>query len=278
MLAGAALIAAALAPLSADAQETAEKAGGSTLRICASKVEPPYSTAKGDGFENKIATEVAEAMGRKAEFVWFDRPAIYLVRDGLDKKLCDVVLGVDATDERVLVTKPYFRTGYAYLTKADAAIGHSWEDAGKPDVVKYAFRFYSPAELIIKQLGKYEGTVSYQLSLVNFEDKRNKYTQIPADRLVSEVASGNADLGIVFASDVARYVKSSSTPLKLTMIADDFSTADGRKVPLHFDQAMGVRKDDKALAEALDAAIDKARPEIERTLAEEGVPVLKPNT
>ncbi len=32
-------------------------------------------------------------MGRKVQFVWSDKPAIYLVRDFLDKKLCDVVAG-----------------------------------------------------------------------------------------------------------------------------------------------------------------------------------------
>ena len=50
----------------------------------------------GSGLENRIATAVAEAMGRKAQFVWLAKPAIYLVRDGLEKKTCDVVVGLDS--------------------------------------------------------------------------------------------------------------------------------------------------------------------------------------
>ena len=67
----------------------------SVLRICAAANEAPYSTSDGTGFENRIADAVAKAMGRKADFVWSDRPAIYLVRDQLDPKNCDVVIGVD---------------------------------------------------------------------------------------------------------------------------------------------------------------------------------------
>lgn len=249
------------------------------LRVCASKIEQPYSEKDAKGFENKIAIAVADAMGRKAEFVWFDKAAIYLVRDGLDKNLCDVVFGVDAEDERVLATVPYFRTGYVYVTKADGpALEPSWKSIETTDVGKIAVRFSTPGELILKATGKYEENVSYGLSLVNFEDKRNKYTQVAANRLATEVASGEAGASIAFASDVARYVKASSTPLKMTMIDDDFAPADSPKIPLHFDQAIGVRKDDTELKTALDAGIEKAKPAIAKILADEGIPTLKPNT
>jgi mxaJ protein len=271
-----ALLAATLAlPLASGAADAAE-----TLKVCASKIEAPYSTAKADGLENKIAKIVAKAMDREVDYVWFDKAAIYLVRDGLDKKLCDVVFGVDADDERVKATKPYFRTGYVYVTKASGGpeLGSSWKDVETSGATKFAVRFSTPAELILKAAGKYEENVSYGLSLVNFEDKRNRYTQVAADRLVSEVVNGDADASIAFASDVARFVKASPTPLKMTMLEDNFAPADGPKIPLHFDQAIGVRKDDQKLAGALDEALVKAAPEIEKALADEGVPTLKPNS
>jgi mxaJ protein len=275
---GAAGLTALLATTGALSQAAGAKADAGKLRVCASKIEAPYSTAKGDGLENKLARIVAKAMGREVEFVWFDQAAIYLVRDGLDKELCDVVFGVDSGDERVRVTQPYFRTGYVYVMKADRPeIGTSWKDVETADLNKIAVRFSSPGELILKATGKYEENVSYGLSLVNFQDKRNRYTQVEAERLVSEVANGTADLSIAYAADVARFVKASSTPLRMTMIDDDFArAADGLKIPLHFDQAIGVRKGDEALAAALDEALVKAKPEIEQALAEEGVPLLKP--
>lgn len=248
-----------------------------TLKVCASKIEAPYSNANGDGLENKIAKAVATAMGREIEFVWFENAAIYLVRDGLDKQVCDVVFGVDAQDERVKATKPYFRTGYVFVTRQDGPdFGSSWKKLEGSDASRFAVRFSSPGEIILKATGKYEDNVSYGLSLVNFQDKRNKYTQVEAAKLVNEVVNGDADAAIAFGSDVARYVKGASKPLRMTVIDDDFKYGE-QAVPLHYDQAMGVRKDDEALAAELDAALEKARPEIDRIVAEEGVPTLKPN-
>ncbi len=56
------------------------------------------SLEDGIGLENKIGVALAEAMQLKPQFVWSDRPAIYIVRDYLDKKLCDVVIGLDTGD------------------------------------------------------------------------------------------------------------------------------------------------------------------------------------
>src|SRR4051812_9152741 len=69
------------------AQAEGPKPDPSTLRICAAASQPPLSMKDGSGLENRIAAAVAEAMGRKPVFVWSSKPAIYLVRDGLDKKL-----------------------------------------------------------------------------------------------------------------------------------------------------------------------------------------------
>ena len=93
--------------------------------------EAPYSQSNGTGFENRIAEAVAKAMGRKADFVWSDRPAIYLVRDQLDPKNCDVVIGVDSDDPRVLTTKPYYRAPYVFVERADSPLDiTSWDSPG----------------------------------------------------------------------------------------------------------------------------------------------------
>ena len=72
-----------------------------SLRICAAKKQPPLSLEDGSGLENKIGVALAEAMNLKAQFVWSDKPAIYLVRDFLDKSLCDIIVGLDGLDPRV---------------------------------------------------------------------------------------------------------------------------------------------------------------------------------
>ncbi|MFK8252997.1 methanol oxidation system protein MoxJ [Ancylobacter terrae] len=277
-------IALAAAGLAAAGLAFAGLAGAATgtateLRICASNVEAPFSAKDSSGFEDRIAIALAQAMDRKPVFVRNDKPGVYLVRDQLETNNCDVVMGVDAGDPRLATSKPYYRTGYVLLTKADRNItADKWDDPQVKDQSRFAVRFYSPAETLLKRIGRFEDNAAYMYSLVNFVSRRNQWTQVPGDRIVSEVAGGEADVGIAFAPEIARYVKSSSTPLRMTVIANGIDKPDGSEIPLHYDQAVGVRKDDAALLADINAGIDKARPQIERILGEEGIPLLKPNS
>lgn len=249
------------------------------LRVCASEVEAPFSQKDGKGFENRIADVLATAMGRKAVFVWTSKPGIYQVRDQLDAKLCDVVMGVDTGDARVLSSKPYYRTSYVLVTRADRNItAADWQDPQIKDLGRFAVRFYSPGETMLKRLGKYEDNAAYLYGLVNFKSPRNQYVQIPGDRLVSEVASGEADVAFAFAPEVARYVKASQVPLRMSLAGNSITRFDGTDVPLHYDQSVAVRLDDAALLAQIDAALVTARPKIDEILADEGIPLLKPNS
>jgi mxaJ protein len=88
------------------------------------------------------------------------------------------------------------------------------------------------------------------------------------------VISGAADVAVGFAPDVARYVKASSAPLRMTLIEDDAAKSNGEKVPQRFDQSVAVRRDDKALLTEIDQALVAARPKIDDILKAEGVPLL----
>ncbi|WP_019904722.1 methanol oxidation system protein MoxJ [Methylobacterium sp. 77] len=249
-----------------------QASGDSVLRVCAAN-QPPLSMKDGTGLENRIVSAVAEAMGRKAQFVWSDKAAIYLVRDSLDKKLCDVVVGLDSDDPRVLATKPYYRSGYVFITRADRDLDiKSWTDPRLKTIDHMVVGFGTPGEAMLKDIGRYEEDMAYLYSLVNFRAARNTYTQIDPARMVSEVVANKADVAVAFAPDVARYVKDSSQPLRMTPVPDDTMRSDGQKMPQSFDQSMGVRRDDQALKTALDAAITKARPRIEAILRQDGVP------
>lgn len=246
-----------------------------TLRVCASTKDDPYSDKDGNGFENRIAEVIAGEMGAKLELVMIDRDAIYLVRDGIDKDLCDVLVGVDSGDERLLTTRPYYRTGYAFITRQDRNFeGDKWQDIDQDGFKTFSYRLHSPAETILKYTGRYEYNLIYQASLTNFEDRRNKYTQVPADRVVSEVADGGADLGIIFAPEAARYVRDSREPLRMTLITNALERSDGVIIPLQYSQSVGVSKARPELVEPIQAALDKGRARIDAILAEEGIPVL----
>ena len=256
----------------ASAAEETEASGA--LRICAAADELPYSSRDGSGFENKIATALAEAMGRKPQFVWFSRPGIYIIRDQLEMKMCDVVMGVDTGDPRVATTKPYYRAPYVFIQRKDTSL--DIKDWTSPDIAKakkIGFTPGTPAQIMLEKLGLFREHFNYMHSLTNFQDRRNKFTRIPPTRMVNEVADGTADLAVNFAPEVARYAKASGK-VTLTIIPDNNVRSDGEKVPHHFDQSVAVRKDDTALLSALDLALDKAKPRIEEILKDEGIPLV----
>ncbi|WP_261391592.1 methanol oxidation system protein MoxJ [Roseovarius atlanticus] len=272
-LIGGAVLAAALP---ATGQQT--DADPDTMRVCASTKDAPYSTADLDGFENRIAEIIADEAGLTLEMVQVEKDAIFLHRDGIEQDICEVIIGVDEGDERMLTSEPYYRSAYAFVARQDRGFeGHTWQDIDQEGYDTFAYRYHSPAETILKYSGRYEYNLIYQASLVDFEDRRNQYTQVPAERVVDEVSSGKADLGILFAPEAARFVKDSREPLEMTLITDRIERSDGLVIPLQYSQSVGVADDSPELLEKIDAALESGSARIRAVLEEEGIPTLPMN-
>lgn len=280
-LAGVIAAACTLAPISpALAGEASKKAEAdpSILRVCAAANEHPYSTRDEQGFENKIAKALAEAMGRTALFVWHNKPAIYLVRDKLDMRVCDVVIGLDTGDERVATSIPYYRAPYVFVKPVESELKISGWDS--PDIAKagkIGFVPGTPAQVMLTKLDLFNVHFNYMNSLTNFKSRRNEYLRIDPKRIVGEVADGTADLAVAFAPEVARYVKA-NPKLEMIVIPDNNERVDGEKVPHHFDQSIAVRKGETELLDAINLALEKARPQIREILLEEGIPIVETST
>jgi mxaJ protein len=248
----------------------------SVLRVCASTIEEPFSSNKSYGFENRIAEVLATAMGRKAVFVWYEKPGIYLVRDQLDKDFCDVVMGLDTGDERVLTSKPYYRAPYVFIQRSNSALDiKDWSSPDLKKAGKIGFAQDTPAQVMLDDLHLFGVNFNYMRSLTDFKSRRNQYVRIKPTRMVGEVANGTADLAVAFAPEVARYVKERGSELKMTVIPASVTRSDGREIRFHYDQSVGVRKGDDALLGEVNNALDKARAEIETILKDEGIPLVQ---
>lgn len=259
--------------VAADAPKASDS---SVLRVCAAANEAPYSKKDESGFENKIAKVLAESMGRKVEFVWSPKPAIYAVRDQLDKNLCDIVIGLDTGDQRVLTSKAYYRAPYVFVVRKDSPLKiENWNSPDLAKAGKIGFVPGTPASVMMETMDLYNDSINYASSLTNFKDRRNAYTRIPPERMINEVADKTSGLAVAFAPEVSRYVKANDD-LKLIVIPDNNVRSDGQKVPLHFDQSFGVRKNDNALLSAVNEALPKVQSKIEDVLKNEGIPFVEP--
>lgn len=244
------------------------------LKVCAAENEMPYSNKAGEGFENKLAELVGKALGRKVEYVYWSDPRYY-IRDTLDKGLCDLAIGVDKGDPRVLTSQPYYRSGYVFISReADNLDLLNWDSEALRKAQRIAFVPGTPPEVMMKAIGRYNDMFNYSQELVGFKSRRNQYVKYEPSKLVSEVSSGHAEIAALWGPSAARYVKASATPLVMTMIPDDNVRADGQKVGSHFSTSMGVRKNDPALLAQLNKVIEDNRDEITELLEEEGIPLV----
>ena len=244
------------------------------LKVCAAENEMPYSNKAGEGFENKLANLVGTALGRKVVYITWTDPRYY-IRDTLDKGLCDIAIGVDKGDPRVLTTQPYYRSGYVFISrKTDDLDLKNWDSEALRKVQRIAFVPDTPPEVMIRAIGRYNDMFNYSQELVGFKSKRNEYVKYETSKLVSEVSSGHAEVAVLWGPSAARYVKASTTPLLMTVIPDDNVRADGQKVGSHYSTSMGVRKNDPTLLAQLNKVIEDSRDEITKLLEEEGVPLL----
>lgn len=244
------------------------------LKICVAENEMPYANKQGEGFENKLGHLVGKALNRLVEFVYWPDPRFY-VRDYLDKNLCDVTLGVDAGDPRMLTTKPYYRSGYVFISKEKDDLDlKTWDSEILRKVPRIAYSPGTPAEEMIRAIGRYNDNFSYLQELVGFKSRRNQYVKYETSKLVNEVVSGRAGVAVLWGPAAGRYVKAASEPLTMTVIPDDSKRADGKKVEHHFSTAMGVRKADVALQAELNKVIADQKDEIVDLLEEEGIPLL----
>jgi mxaJ protein len=90
----------------------------------------------------------------------------------------------------------------------------------------------------------------------------------PPSRIVRAVEKGEVDVALVWGPLAGYFAKQSRVPLRVAPISP---SSDG-PLPYTFAIAMGVRRGDTAFRDTLDQVIVRRRAEIDRLLADYGVP------
>ena len=83
-------------------QSSLELIDPKALRVCADPHNMPFSTEKGEGFENKVAELLAGKLGRDLSYTWYPQ-APGFVRNTLAAHKCDVIMGAPQGDDMVQV-------------------------------------------------------------------------------------------------------------------------------------------------------------------------------
>ncbi len=245
-------------------------ASGPVLRVCADPNNLPFSNARGQGFENRIARLVADAMGARLAYTWHAQRRGF-IRNTLAAGRCDAVAGtlhrIDALD----TTRPYYRSTHVFVTRMrDGLVLRSMDDPRltrlRIGVHVIGDDYASPPPL--QALGR-RGLVR---NVSGYSLYGNYAEPDPPARLVAAVAEGDVDVAIVWGPLGGYFSGRQPVPLRVTQVTPD---ADRVGVVFAYDISMGVRKGERRLLRAVQDALDRQRSSVDRILRSYGVP-LKP--
>jgi mxaJ protein len=240
-----------------------EKPG--VIRVCADPDNMPLSNQKGEGFEQKIAELIAKDWNAKIEYAWWPVRRGFFAR-ALNGRYCDVAIQAPADFDMAAVTRPYFRSGYVFVTRKDR--GLDIKSLADPRLKKLRIGVNilnsdaenTPPAMALSRygvVGNLTGFPTFYTDTVRPED------------IVTAVAKKDIDVGIVWGPLAGYFAKRSPVPLTLRPLAERDSLTD---FPFRFSIGMGVRRRDKALRDSLQSVLDRKKPEIQAILKDYGIP------
>lgn len=240
------------------------------LVVCADPSDLPASNDQREGFENRIAEILAEDLQADLRFVWQLQRRGFLRRT-LQAGRCDVVIGVPAGLPGVATSRPLYRSGYAFVTRADGPVPQGFDDPllrrwriGLPALGAEGAN--PPPAMALARRGLGAQVVGFPVWGAEDDDR-------PQGRPVEAVARGEVDTAIVWGPVAGWFAARQAVPLRVTLVGDDPASP---QLPFAFDMALGVRRADTALLDDLQAAMDRQRARIDQVLRAHAVPLIAP--
>jgi quinoprotein dehydrogenase-associated probable ABC transporter substrate-binding protein len=240
------------------------------LRVCADPNNLPFSNQRREGFENRIAAIVARELHRPLTYFWLPQRRGF-VRNTLTANQCDVVIGVPAESGMLRPTRPYYRSTYVFVSRQDRALHlRSFDDPRLKTLtigIQVTGDDYAnpPAAQALAARQIVENVRGYTVY--------GDYSQPdPPRRLIDAVASQKVDVAVAWGPLAGYFARREPVAMEVTPVSPQ---ADSRFVRFVYDIAMGVRRDDTALARRLDDVIARRHDEIRRVLIEYGVPLVE---
>jgi quinoprotein dehydrogenase-associated probable ABC transporter substrate-binding protein len=236
-----------------------------SLTACADPGNMPLSNQKGEGFENKIAQVIGNALGTGVQYYW--RPSIErgLMRTTLSEGNCDLWMDMATDTEGAVVLKPLYRSTFVLAYRSDKGI--NIKNLDDPELKKLRVGVFQ-VSAIRQALADHKvvsNTVIHYLSHNADIDANNQ----PSYQ-IQQVIDGGLDVAAAW-GPMAGYYK---TVLKAPLIIQPVNTMDN-EVPLEFDMALAVPRGRPDIKAAIEQAVEQHKSEIHQILTDFGVPLVK---
>jgi quinoprotein dehydrogenase-associated probable ABC transporter substrate-binding protein len=243
------------------AAEHVEAVDRGALRVCADPRSLPFSNQKLEGFENKIADLLARDLKVPVRYTWYPDTVGFL-RNTLDARRCDLVIGIVAGADLVLNTNPYYRTCYVIATRRMDNLGIDQLSNPRLKTLKIGLTAGTPPSTVIAALGLMRNVKPYPLMIDTRFDQ-------PGKDMIDDLAKGEIDAAILWGPIAGYYAKLYHDKLKVTPLLKEAKDA-----RMDFYITMGVRPNEIEWKREINRLIDQNRDGIAAILKDYGVPML----
>jgi mxaJ protein len=240
----------------------------SGLSVCADPDYLPYSNRAGEGFENKIATAVAKALGEKVDYTWASSRGHggfpQFLSATLDAKKCAVIMDIPYGSREELTTRPYYISSYVFVFGRNRNYQITSMDSPVLRQIKVGFERDTPAEGAVKMRGMLPRSVAFD---VGEEEGRSPSTMLDA------LKKGDIDVLITWEPAIGAFLRAYPN-LEVVVVPNE--RALGTPEQYSFPMSMGVRIGDDGMKKRLDDVIGKHRAELTSILTGSGVKLFSP--
>src|SRR5947209_4873686 len=240
-----------------------------TLTACADPNNLPFSNRAGQGFENKLAGLIAADLDAKLDYVWWAQRRGY-VHNTLGEAKCDFWPGITSNVEMVATTRPYYRSTYMFVSRAEANLKGLTLDDPRLRNLKIGVQMVgndasnTPPAHALAERGVIANVRGYML----YGDYRRP---IPPAAGVEAVERGDIDVALVWGPLAGYFAAPSPVPLRLEPVTPWFAD---QQWPMQFDVSVGVQKDNQKLLKDIDRDLVRRKADIRRLLEAYHVPLV----
>ncbi|HYD23421.1 MAG TPA: quinoprotein dehydrogenase-associated putative ABC transporter substrate-binding protein [Croceibacterium sp.] len=232
--------------------------GERTLTVCADPNNMPFSNRAGEGLENKLAELIAEDLDAELRVVWWSQRRGWM-RETLGAAKCDAWMGVPSGLEALATTRPYYRSGYMFVSRADAPLDGLTLDDPRLRELRIGVQLAGddganppPADALARR-----GLTQRIRGFTLYGDNREAD---PAAEVVRAVENGEIDVALAWGPLAGWHAARSAVPLRLEPVTP---WMDQGRWPMVFDISIGVAKDNQQLRRELDESLTRNRSAVE---------------
>ena len=235
------------------------------LRVCADPSNLPFSNENGEGFENDIAELLGKKLNIPVVYEFFPQVIGY-VRNTLNKKKCDIIIGITAGNELVLNTVPYMRWAYGMIFLKDNVI-----DVDRPDHPQLAdlsigVQAGTPPTFVLQRYNLMSRVRPYNLT---FDPRK----AVIGESMIEDLMDGLVDIVFMSGPIAVYYLKKKGLDeSNYTFIP--LETTDQGWGRMDYYTTMGVRDGETDWKKKLNKFIKVNQNEIDNILAKHSIPTL----